>query len=328
MRHPSSKRRRPVAILVHGGAGSSRPGRAILNHLKIALEAGYTVLAGGGRSVDAVETAVAALEETGQFNAGLGSRSQMDGRQRMDAAIMEGSSLQAGGVASLEGFVHPVRAARLVMEHTAHALMTGPGAAGLARRFGLKRAPRLSPPERGKEIDAATDHALRAYGTDHGEETVGAVALDERGNLSAASSTGGIGAMLPGRVGDTPLVGAGLYADNDSAAVALTGWGEAILRTALAKEVTCLIRAGVVPAQAARRALIGMMRRVRGKAGCILLLPDGRFTVAHTTPYMPAGYRTASGGAVIRSGFGTIRMRSKGPPPSGRRAKKKSRPGA
>lgn len=292
MRSPLTQTTRKVLILVHGGAGPRRPGRVALQDISRALQAGFSILMGGGPSLDAVEAAVRYLEASGRFNAGSGSRLQLDGTRRMDAAIMEGRDLRAGAVASLEGIASPIAAARLVMEKTPHTLLTGRGAARLARAFKLPRGSSPSPhamKSLRQDLRRPTP-AVRAYRSIYGHETVGAVALDHAGNLSAACSTGGIRAMLPGRVGDTPVIGAGLYADNDSAAIAMTGWGEGIMRTALAKEIACRITCGVTPYAAARRALAWMLERVRGEAGAILISAHGRFALIHTTPYMAGGY--------------------------------------
>ncbi|HZC67381.1 MAG TPA: isoaspartyl peptidase/L-asparaginase, partial [Nitrospirales bacterium] len=205
-------------ILAHSGAGARIVTPAQLACLADALSRGYTVLRRGGHALDAVETATRLLESSGLFNAGPGAHLQLDGVRRMDAALMEGRMLKAGAVAGIEAVRHPISAARLVMEKTAHVLLIGRHATRFAGHFKLERqpAPRhrsaLPPATRNAKREAVTAtgpqrRMLRLYQKMLGEETVGAVALDRRGTLAAGTSTGGIAFMLPGRVGDSPLIG-------------------------------------------------------------------------------------------------------------------------
>jgi beta-aspartyl-peptidase (threonine type) len=226
------------------------------------------------------------LERSGQFNAGKGAMRQMDGIARLDASIMDGRNLMAGAVAGVEEILTPVRLARVVMEQTPHVFMIGASARTLARRFRIESY--HFPPMTKR----------RAAGPPAKLGTVGAVVLDRFGHVAAATSTGGIGSMLPGRVGDSPLIGAGTYADNRSGAVSMTGEGEVIIRAGLAKEICLLMEQGATPLQAGRLALRRLRSRIDGHAGAIILSSTGAFAILHTTPVMVAGYQTIRSGKV------------------------------
>ena len=197
-----------------------------------AIAVGYGILEQRGSALAAVECATNLLEQSGLFNAGRGAKRQRDGVQRMDAAIMEGAHLKAGAIASIEGIVHPITAARLVMEETGHVLLVGPFAGRFARHFKLDRH-HSTDVHRRLSYDRILARQRRSTTEWHG--TVGAVALDRSGTVAAGTSTGGINSMLPGRVGDSPLIGCGVYADNRSGAVSMTGIGEGIIRLVMAK---------------------------------------------------------------------------------------------
>ncbi len=311
-----TRRRYPPTplILAHGGAGARIVTPAQLTCLAEALETGYAVLRRGGTATAAVEATITVMESSGLFNAGTGAHLQLDGARRMDASIMEGRALRAGAVAGIEQVRHPISAARLVMEKTAHVLLAGEHATRFARHFKLERQPfsrrgPASPAKRNAAREAVTAtglqrRMLRLYQKMLGLETVGAVALDRRGNLAAGSSTGGIAFMLPGRVGDTPLIGCGLYADNDAGAVSMTGLGESIIRLAVAKEIVDRMAGGASPATATRLTLEKLVRRIEGgAAGALVLAPDGRFAIQHTTPTMCAGYWTGAGKPTVSDRF-------------------------
>jgi len=305
---------RPL-ILAHGGAGLRRltPAQAIC--LADALAAGYAILAQGGLALIAVDCAIAFLEQSGLFNAGRGAKHQLDGVQRMDAAIMEGAHLKAGAVASIEGIVHPITAARLVMEDTNHVLLVGLPATRFAQHGQLEQLPKARPPRwsSGRSPRASTTavQTMRLYramlkskrtGKDqHG--TVGAVAVDRFGTVAAGASTGGIDSMLPGRVGDSPLIGCGVYADNRCGAVSMTGIGEGIIRLVIAKTICDRLGMGKSPAVAARQVLRMLVSRIRGSAGALVLSPDGRFAIRHVTPYMAAGWWNGTGQPTVRGQF-------------------------
>jgi beta-aspartyl-peptidase (threonine type) len=233
--------------------------------------------------------------------------------QRMDAAIMEGAHLEAGAVASIEGIVHPITAARLVMEDTSHVLLVGPPATRFAQYGQLTategdRCRGTCRSSRASTAAARTIHLYRTmlkfkrtqkdrYGT------VGAVALDRSGTVAAGASTGGIDWMLPGRVGDSPLIGCGVYADNQSGAVSMTGMGEGIVRLVIAKSICDRLGMGKSPTVAARQVLHMLVSRVHGSAGALVLSPDGRFAIRHVTPHMAAGWWNGTGQPTVRGQF-------------------------
>jgi len=267
--------------------------------LRAALRVGYHLLDRGGSALTAVEQAIRVLEQSGLFNAGAGSRLQLDGVRRMDASIMEGESLRAGAVASVEGIAHPIVAARLVMETTDHVLLVGPPATKFARYFKLERHRLRTMPSRLSYGVMLTRKSLT--GERHG--TVGAVARDRSGTVAAGASTGGIDRMLPGRVGDTPLIGCGVYADNQSGAVAMTGLGEGIIRLAVAKEICERLAQGKTPSAAAKFVLARLVARIKGAAGTLVLAPDGRFAIRHVTPHMLAGWWNGKGEPTVGDRF-------------------------
>jgi beta-aspartyl-peptidase (threonine type) len=274
-----------MLLVVHGGAGSKKPAGKALRKLSGALSDGYEVLKSGGTALDAVEAAIVVMEDSGLFNAGLGGNLQFDGIKRLDASLMEGGHLRAGSVIGLEGRRNPVRAARLVMD-TPHVMFTDRGARMIAS--GLEPLPEISRKELEKLSRIKKRHARLVKLYEEHFSTVGAVALDRYGSLASGSSTGGVAAMLPGRVGDTPVIGAGVYADDSSGAVSCTGNGEAILRLSLAKEI-CMDLKTRSPLSASRHCLKRLLR-AGGKAGVIVINRQGRFSMVHSTKYMASGY--------------------------------------
>ena len=260
-----------------------------------ALVAGHAILRQGGPALLAVERTICVLEASGLFNAGRGAKRQLDGIQRMDASLMEGAGLRAGAVASLEGFVHPIIAARLVMEETDHVLLAGPMAGRFVRRFHLARH---RPPAVRRRSYERIFSRLRTTRRSHG--TVGAVALDHSGTVAAGASTGGIDAMLPGRIGDTPLIGSGLYADNRTGAVSMTGHGEGIIRLAVAKAICERLADGRSPKLAAATVLRQLVSRIHGAAGTLVISTDGRFCLMHVTPHMAAGWWDGSVRPIVK----------------------------
>ena len=324
-------------LLVHGGAWAI-PADARAAHeagVRAALEAGYAILSLGGSAIDAVQAAVTVLEDDPTFDAGRGSFLTSDGRVQLDALLMDGGRMKAGGVACVERLRNPIQAARLVLEKSQHVYFVGPGAEQFAAAHGmalienselvldrererLKHARSRQAAGLGDETfsGAETADILRddkdpatAFpphsgsrstpddedGTKYSHDTVGAVALDGRGNLAAATSTGGTLNKTPGRVGDSSLIGCGCYADNLAAAVSLTGWGEPIMKLVLGKWATDRVAAGTVPDIAAREAISYLFNRLGGHGGIILLGPDGRFGLAHNTPAMAWGLATPGG---------------------------------
>lgn len=260
----------------------------------------------GHAALDAVEAMIRCLEDSGLFNAGTGSRRQLDGAQRMDAALMEGAHLQAGAVAALEQTRNPIAAARLVMDETDHVLVVGRQATRLARHFGLARtrpAQRATNQCSEKERRMHNKKSLALYKNMAHYSTVGAVALDQFGNLAAGASTGGVPMMLPGRVGDSPLIGSGVYADNSAGAVSMTGLGEGIIRLAMAKQIALAMKHGKSPVHAARESLKELVTRIQGQAGALVLAPSGRFAIRHVTPFMSAGHWNGKGKPTVGDRF-------------------------
>jgi L-asparaginase / beta-aspartyl-peptidase len=287
-----------IAIAVHGGAGVmahlTRAQQAMYRQgLERALEAGYQVLARGGASLDAVTAAIVALEDDPLFNAGRGAVYNAAGKHELDASIMDGATLRAGAVAAVSRIRNPVLAARAVMEKSSHVLLVGKGAEQFARKQGLKLVS-------GKYFHTQPRLEALRKGLKRHHGTVGAVALDRHGNLAAATSTGGYTGKLPGRVGDSPLIGAGTYADNSSCAVSGTGWGEAYVRIALAHEVSARMRhrgEGVV--QASKAALKSLVR-IKGDGGLIALDRRGNIAMPFNSGGMLRACIHADGRRVVK----------------------------
>jgi len=298
-------------VLVHGGAGRTRPTLQQRLCLQESLAVGMACLKQGESALDAVEVMIRVLERAGLFNAGLGSLRQLDGRARMDAALMEGENLNAGAVASLEGICHPISAARVVMDHTAHVMVVGKHALRLARHFNLERASSWRASKASKNRlppkNSAQSKTLKLFQAMMEYDTVGAVARDEQGNIAAGTSTGGVPMMLPGRVGDSPLIGCGVYADNAAGGISMTGIGETIMRMALAKHIAMLIRGGKSPAVAGRLALRELVDRIKGEAGVLVLGCNGKISIQHTTPWMSAGHWNGRGKPTIGNRFHRVK---------------------
>ncbi len=346
---------KPV-LLLHGGAWAM-PDDAVAAHengIRTALAAGWDILSRGGPALDAVEAAITVLEDDDTFDAGRGSFLTRDGRVQLDALMMSGRDLRAGGVACVERLRNPIQAARLVLDRSPHVYFTGPGAEAFAAEHGIRlidnaelviprerdrlthfqhaeaaglpdttfagsASPLIANPEhetRGAEtrppssftdpaltqtaVDEAIQHGLPTElqfddPTLHSHDTVGALALDIDGNLAAGTSTGGTLSKAPGRVGDSSLIGCGCYADNASAAVSLTGWGEPIMKLVLGKWAVDHLAAGASSQAAADDAIAYLHRRLAGHGGIILLGPTGEMGIAHNTPRMAWGYATAEG---------------------------------
>ena len=320
-----SATRKPT-LIVHGGAWAI-PDDAAEAHqagVRKALEAGYAVLSRGGSAIDSVEAAVTVLEDDPTFDAGRGSFLTSDGRVQLDALLMDGGRMKAGGVACVERLRNPIQAARLVLEQSPHVYFVGTGAEEFARSHGMplidnaelvldREKVRLQAAKErqaagladatfsGLEDDKSPETAISRLSAKQSTEndepvefrshdTVGAVALDAAGNLAAGTSTGGTLNKTPGRVGDSSLIGCGCYADNMSAAVSLTGWGEPIMKLVLGKWAVDRVAAGTAPELATRDAMDYLYRRLGGHGGIILLGPDGRFGIAHNTPAMAWGF--------------------------------------
>src|ERR1700760_3429090 len=292
-------------LLIHGGAWAM-PDDAIAAHedgIANALAAGYALLEQGAAAVDAVEAAVAVMEDDDTFDAGRGSFLTQDGRVQMDALLMNGENLRTGGVACVERIRNPIHAARLVLDKSPHVYFVGIGAERFARQHGMALCDNMElviSREQERLYKAQADERAglrdeRFSGSLDSHDTVGAVALDARGNIAAGTSTGGTLNKAPGRVGDSSLIGCGCYADNLTAAVSLTGWGEPIMKLVLGKWAVDRVAGGTAPELATRDAMDYLYRRLGGHGGIILLGPDGRFGMAHNTPAMAWGLATPSG---------------------------------
>ncbi|MGA7908391.1 MAG: isoaspartyl peptidase/L-asparaginase [Candidatus Sulfotelmatobacter sp.] len=293
------------ALVVHGGAWAM-PDDMVEAHIRgvnHALAAGWRVLERGGPALDAVEEAVVIMEDDETFDAGRGSFLNRDGKVQLDALIMDGATLRAGGVGCVERLRNPVRAARKILSESPHVYFVGEGAERFAAEHGIAlcRNDELIIP---REIEHLREYQAEAaqHGNDLfapssddmtiSHDTVGAVALDRKGNIAAATSTGGTLNKAPGRLGDSSLIGCGCYADNLSAAASTTGWGEPIMKLVLAKWTADRISAGNLPEWAAQEAMNYLKQRVNGHGGIIVLDPQGHFGIAHNTPRMAWAYKT------------------------------------
>jgi beta-aspartyl-peptidase (threonine type) len=271
---------------------------AHINGVRHALAAGWRVLERGGSSIDAVEEAVVIMEDDETFDAGRGSFLNRDGKVQLDALIMDGATLRAGGVGCVERLRNPVRAARKILSESPHVYFVGEGAERFAAEHGvaLCRNEDLIIPrevERLRAYQVQTSSGgddLFAPAISH--DTVGAVALDRDGNIAAATSTGGTLNKAPGRLGDSSLIGCGCYANNESAAASTTGWGEPIMKLVLAKWTADRIAAGNLPEWAAQESMNYLKERVNGHGGIIVLDIHGHFGIAHNTPRMAWALKT------------------------------------
>lgn len=287
-------------IVIHGGAGNVTPARvaavgeqAYRAGLEQALAAGYAILAKGGSSLDAVQAAVTAMEENPLFNAGLGATLTADGTHELDAAIMDGKTLAAGSVAGLQHVKSPVALARRVMEKTPHVMMIGAGAEAFAKAQGMALV------ANGSFTTPANLEALRRLRAKDKtrtelltpKDTVGAVALDQQGNLASATSTGGMLNKLPGRVGDAPLIGIGTYADNRTCAVSCTGWGEFFIRTVVAYDISAQMAYLGAPLAQAAQASLDKAMKLGGDGGLIALDAKGHLAMPFNTKGMFRAYK-------------------------------------
>jgi beta-aspartyl-peptidase (threonine type) len=298
-----------IALAIHGGAWNVPDGHvdASLQGMAAALAESWESLRDGATCVDVVELAVRLLEDNPTFNAGKGAHLSRANTVELDASIMEGTYLEAGAVAAVEGIRNPILLARRVMDESPHVLMVGDGARKFARQqgFGLCRTRSLLV---GRELDryerirggerALVENEFKAPESPDHFGTVGAVAVDRGGHVAAATSTGGTQDKEPGRVGDSAIIGAGTYADDKVGAVSATGWGEAILRVSLAKAAIDRMAAGSTPGRAGSAAL-ARLGRVYGHAGLILVDRRGRASAVFNTPRMARGLATEKDGLRI-----------------------------
>jgi beta-aspartyl-peptidase (threonine type) len=290
------------ALALHGGAGTLRRGEMTAGRearyragLRRAVTAGRDILADGGSALDAVSASVCALEDDPLFNAGRGAVFTQVGSQEMDAAVMEGRERRAGAVAGIFGPKNPVLAARAVMERSPHVLLIGEGAVEFCREMGLAFADRDYFFTEARWQALVETLAQQASGSGDSDEarrhgTVGAVARDRAGNLAAATSTGGMTAKLPGRVGDSPIVGAGTYADNATCAVSATGHGEFFIRYAAAHEIAARIAHAGQPLAAAAEAVVAELGQIGGSGGLAAVGSEGTIALPFNCAGMYRGY--------------------------------------
>jgi beta-aspartyl-peptidase (threonine type) len=293
------------AIAIHGGAGtlsrsdlSAQQEAEYLAGLSAALDAGYAVLGAGGSGLDAVIAAVRVLEDNPLFNAGRGAVLNRDGVAELDASVMDGRTLGAGAVTGLQHVKNPVDLARLVMDRSPHVMLVGAGAEEFARTQGMelvsneyfRTAARQRQLERHLRGAVTRENELEAFGT------VGAVARDARGNLAAATSTGGMTGKRWGRVGDSPLIGAGTYASNASCAVSATGHGEYFIRTVVAHDICAQVEYLKIPlAQAVDNVLNDKMKKLGGNGGVIAIDARGEVVLGFNSEGMFRGVATSTG---------------------------------
>jgi beta-aspartyl-peptidase (threonine type) len=307
---------RPIAIVIHGGAGVIEPSRmtpakeaSFREGLAAALDAGYAILERGGSSLDAVTAAVRTMENDPQFNAGKGAVLNHEGNAELDAAIMDGRGPRAGAVASVFHVRNPIELARLVMEKSVHVMLVGRGAEDFALEHGVALVPRSYFRTEAREQQLAEElrkEKERAPATPTTRSpdaaaassmgTVGAVALDREGNLAAGTSTGGLTNKLLGRVGDSPIIGAGTYANNESCAVSGTGEGEYYIRQVLAYDVCALMQyRHMTLAQAVHEEIHVKLQRAGGEGGVIALDPAGNIAMDFNSVGMFRGARDSHG---------------------------------
>jgi beta-aspartyl-peptidase (threonine type) len=287
-------------LVIHGGAGAMRPKHGDPDHhekaregLRAALDAGAAILSGGGSALDAVEASVRALEDDPCFNGGRGSVLTSEGVVELDAAIMDGRDRRAGAVAGLTTTRAPISLARRLMEQGPHVFLSGTGADQFARESGLEQVDNgwFVTGERRRQLDELL--AGGGFDADVKYGTVGAVACDSSGHVAAATSTGGLTAKRWGRIGDSPLIGAGTYADDGSAAVSATGSGEYFIRAVAAHQLADRVRLAGESLQAALHGVLADIRELGGTGGLIAVGPAGEVAWGFTTPAMYRGTANA-----------------------------------
>jgi len=296
------------SLIVHGGAWDipDEAVNACNDGCRRALAAGWNILASGGSALDAIQAAVMVLEDDPVFDAGYGSHLNLDGKVECDAIVMEGATLRAGAAAGLHRIKNPVRLARKILDSSPHMMLVGEGAERFAKDSGLslcKPEELVSEAEWQAYLRCKKDQHAAIHHRGHDQGTVGAVALDEQGHLFAATSTGGTCCKLPGRVGDSPLIGCGFYADSEAGAVSCTGYGEAIMKIVMAKSAVDFLRrdshsgenALALAQTAADDAVKLLLQRGKGTGGLILLDRSGTPEFAFNTPRMAYGYVNPDG---------------------------------
>ncbi len=296
------------ALIVHGGAWDI-PDEAVdacKDGCSAALAAGWNILSAGGCALDVVEAAIIVLEDDPVFDAGYGSHLNLDGKVECDAIVMNGATLRAGAAAGLQRLKNPIRLARKILESCPHMMLVAEGAERFAKDSGLALCDPeelVSAAEREAYLRCREDQHAAEHHRGHEQGTVGAVAIDRDGRLFAATSTGGTCCKLPGRVGDSPLIGCGCYADSESGGVSCTGYGEAIMKIVMAKTAADFLRRAPLPGEntlataqrAANDAVKLLAERGKGTGGLILLDRDGTPGFAFNTPRMAYGFVSLDG---------------------------------
>jgi beta-aspartyl-peptidase (threonine type) len=305
--------------MIHGGAGelvnidSDKMAVRYIESMRVVLNHGRSILNQGGSAMEAVEQCAALLEDDPIFNAGMGSVLNEDGKVEMDAAIMNGNGLNAGAVAGIHNIPNPIHLARVVLEESEHVMLIGEGAERFAQHHGFEfvNDDYLITRKRRNQWEVA--HRKGQMGLDHDSSeqqeeinedkygTIGAIAKDKHGNLAAATSTGGIVNKRFGRVGDSPIIGAGVYADNETCAISCTGFGEDFMRVVLAKTVSDLIEFKKLDAQVAtKQGLEYLTKKVKGRGGFILIDKEGKCASGYTTAKMIHGWIEEGGEPVYK----------------------------
>lgn len=292
------------SLMIHGGAGQMRRDRLTADEdagaragLDAALAAGSAILAAGGSALDAVEAAVKVLEDDPHFNAGRGAVLTFEGGVSLDAAIMDGQRRAAGSIAGACSAKNPVSLARAVMAEGTHVTLSGAGADRFGHEHGVEAADVswFETPERRRQLEEIKARGQDWFDAEMKYGTVGAVARDARGHVAAATSTGGVTGKRWGRIGDSPLIGAGTYADDRACAISATGSGEFFIRACAAHEIAARVRLGGASIDAAARAVLAEVDALGGKGGVIVAAPDGTTAWHFTTPAMIRGSADASG---------------------------------
>ncbi|MCF6167824.1 isoaspartyl peptidase/L-asparaginase [Lutibacter sp.] len=316
----SKRKPNSFAIVIHGGAGgikreyfTKEQQEAYVQKLREALDAGYKVLENGGISLNAIEAAINVMEDSPLFNAGKGAVYNSEGNQEMDAAIMDGKTLNAGAVAGVNHIKNPILAARIVMDSSKHVLLSGKGAEIMAKKYGIemvdssyfftqKRLNQLRKIQ-GKEkmqLDHTAFLIKNELIDDHKYGTVGAVAIDKNGNIAAGTSTGGMTNKKFGRIGDVPLIGAGTYANNLTCGISATGTGEYFIRTVASHDVSSLIQyKKLSPKEALHTVLFDKIGKLGGEGGMILIDKNGDVYWDFNSTGMFRGYKKSTGESKI-----------------------------
>ncbi len=295
----------PITIVIHGGAGALEPGRyspeeeaAFMAKLTEALNAGYGVLENGGAAMDAIEAAIVLMEDSPLFNAGKGAVFTRDGKNELDSSVMDGATLNAGAVAGVTKVKNPIKLARAVMENSEHVMFARKGAEEFAKEQGLEFVrPRYFRTEHRwdaykRALEREQQDKESAIPSDFKYGTVGAVALDAHGNLAAGTSTGGMNMKKYGRVGDSPIIGAGTYADNKSCAVSSTGWGEYFIRLTIARDICAQVEYGGASVEDAANDMIhNKLQSMGADGGVIVLGPDGSYAMTFNSAGMFRGVK-------------------------------------